>query len=60
MTENQEKPLTASLKADRLWSKLKVRAVELRHGRLQVNLVVREGHVVRVEVTGQQESLIPE
>jgi len=58
LTQSTEKSLSVSLRSDRLWSKIKVRAAELRHGRLSIDLVVDGGHVVRAEVTAQRESLI--
>ena len=56
----QEPPrlLTPSQKADKLWVKLKVRALDLKHGRLTVALIVDGGHIVRAEVESQHESLI--
>ncbi len=58
MSENHEKSLTPSEKADRLWSKLKARAADLKHGRLNIDLIIRNGEVERIEVIGQHESLI--
>jgi len=57
MTES-EKSLTSSQKADKLWSKLKARAVDLQHGRLSIDLIVDGGHIVRAEVISQHETLI--
>ncbi|RPJ26962.1 MAG: hypothetical protein EHM35_14525 [Planctomycetaceae bacterium] len=56
--EESQKVLTPSQKADRLWAKLKARALDLKHGRLTVELIVDGGHIVRAEVESQRESLI--
>jgi hypothetical protein len=53
-----QKPLTPSQKADKLWSKLKARAADLQHGRLTVDLIVDQGHIVRAEVISRRESLV--
>lgn len=54
----EQKSLTSSQKADKLWLKLKARAVELGHGRLSIDLIVDGGHIVRAEVISQHETLI--
>jgi len=58
LTEQSGKPLSPAMRSDRLWSKIKAKAVDLGHGRLSIEFVVRSGHVVKADVVGQRESLV--
>ena len=58
LSEITKKPLSFSQRSDIVWSKIKVRAAELQHGRLSIEFVVRSGHVVKADVVGQRESLV--
>lgn len=58
LTQETGKSLSPSLRSDRLWSKIKAKAVDLGHGRLMIEFVVRGGHVVKADVTGEIESLV--
>ncbi len=58
LMDNNRKSLTPDQKADNLWGKLKARAVNLKHGRLVVELVVDGGHISKAEVVSERESLM--
>ncbi len=58
--EADRKSLTSSLRADKLWSKLKVRAAEIQHGKLAVEFRIDGGHITGVDIVGRRETLIAE
>jgi hypothetical protein len=58
LVPEQQKALTSSQRSDKLWSDLKVRAAELRCGRLTVELVIDGGRIVGAEIISQRERLI--
>ena len=50
-----EKPLTASQRQDKLLSRLKLKAIEMRFGRMVLDVTVHDGQITEIECTQQTE-----